>query len=186
MLETFNSTTFFPDLYNNLNQTITAPTVTTTMLWPLIPLFISTLLITFYLGTRLAEKHEWKLKQLNSVILIFVALDLLRYLYNNGNLTGDIDNVLNHPLRSFLVLIVGLYSLISLFYDFEERWQNNKLFNFIFSTNLINYCTYILIVVVYTGMYFNFAALISSVLIILTLLGLVEILKSLEGRFVKS
>jgi len=66
----------------------------TDMLWILIPLLFTLFLMELYFGRYKFEELGWNTAFSNTLVLIFVSLDLLRYLYNNGELIFGLKTIL--------------------------------------------------------------------------------------------
>jgi len=62
-------------------ELVSAPIIHTEMLWIMSPFLISVILTEIYYSRYKEEKTEWGSSLENSTVLLFVSLDLLRYLY---------------------------------------------------------------------------------------------------------
>lgn len=100
-------------------EILLAPFVTTEMLWILIPLLISIVLMELYFGRYILEEVGWGSVFGNAIVLIFVGLDLFRFLFNNGTLgLADFKNLL-----AIGVLLEGVVlTLISFFHLLPRHW----------------------------------------------------------------
>ena len=72
------------EILSRLTAIITAPYVYPHMLWIILPLLLSLLFTEFYFSRYTYEELGWGSAFGNALVLIFVSLDLLRYLYGQG------------------------------------------------------------------------------------------------------
>lgn len=157
-------------LYGLLDQffdLVIAPYTSPDMLWILIPLLISVISMELYFGRYKYEELGWSSAFGNAIVLIFVGLDLMRYLYNSGSL--GFQNIQN--LLAIAILLEGLLlTLIGFFHVLPKEWAFK-----IAAKAPTSVLAYIAIILIYSRVDITFSVILMSVLlgIILTwLLGL--------------
>lgn len=182
-----------PTFIDRLKQIILAPIEYPEMIWILTPMAVTLLLMTLYFGRYKREELGWNTAVGNSLVLLFVSLDLLQKAYPEAN-----------PLRALLVFLrtmsdsgfatevlpgivagmILLYSLFLLTADFHH-WLPKKLAFFISSSLPINILAYFGIIFVYGATagspppldwytFFAFFTLFAALYYFLSLIQLVE------------
>lgn len=182
-----------PTFLERLKQIIVAPIEYPEMIWILTPMVVTLFLMTLYFGRYKREELGWNTAVGNSLVLLFVSLDLLQKAYPEAN-----------PLRALLVFLrtlsdtglsadllpgvvagmILLYSLFLLTADFHH-WLPKKLAFFVSSSLPINILAYFGIIFVYGATagsplpldgytFFAFLALFVLLYYLLSLIQLVE------------
>jgi len=77
-------TYFQTEVYSRFIELVTAPYHHTELLWITIPLIIVVLLMEFYFGRYEKEELGWNTAVGNALVLLFVAMDLYRYVYEHS------------------------------------------------------------------------------------------------------
>lgn len=132
-----------------------APVYYKDMIWILIPLLVSLLLMEFYFNRYKAEELGWNTAFSNSLVLIFVSLDLLRFLYTHGML----DYV---TLENALVIAVVFLGLTLTVMTFFHALPKELAYGF--SSRLpINIVAYLAVVIIYAGIMIDFYTAVASV-----------------------
>lgn len=152
----------FENLFYTFIKFIYAPLIFKDMLWILLPLLFSIWLIELYFKRYPREGlgHHRSLE--NTIFLIFVFFDLIRYLLVNQNVNSA---------KVFVILVFLIFSVFVSFYDFFHKLPLKSLFK-ISSKTTIAFFTYIVIILIYSDM-----------LDIISLLHIVNILISVTGLF---
>lgn len=145
-------------LWERLITIIIAPSLVPKMIWILTPMLITLFLMTLYFGRYRKEELGWNTAFGNSLVLVFVGLDLLKLIYPGLN-----------PLRALLIFIRTLlawdektllalisicilgYGLILLFIDYFH-FLPKKIAFFISNGLSINIFAYFGIIFVYSRM----------------------------------
>lgn len=148
-----------PTLWERLSIIVGAPARYPEMIWILTPMIFTLLLMTFYFGRYRREELGWNTAVGNSLVLIFVSIDLYQRIYPDFN-----------PLRAFLVfwrtlfagglgaegilpgIVAGaifMYAIVLLTADFFH-WIPKKIAFFISSGLPINVLAYFGIIFVYS------------------------------------
>lgn len=145
----------FVELYQRFVDIVFAPFYYKDMVWILIPLLVSLLLMEFYFDRYKAEELGWNTAFGNSLVLIFVSLDLLRFLYIHGML----DYVTLENALVIAVVFLGLTLTVMTFFHVLP-----KELAYGFSSRLpINIVAYLAIVIVYAGIVIDFYTAVASV-----------------------
>lgn len=132
------------------------------MTWVIVPVVLTILIMEFYYFRNRHEETGWNTATANSLILMFIAADLFRFLYNKDLLSFSYYGSEEFYL-TILVSIVLLEGLVMFFMDFSHIWP--KFIAFHFSSHLtINLIAYTSIVIVYGGIPINFITIIAAIL----------------------
>jgi hypothetical protein len=75
---------FIPLVFLRLWDLITAPFRHAEMLWIILPLFFTLIVMEFYYDRHDDEEMSWGAALANSLVLIFVAIDLIKVSFNNA------------------------------------------------------------------------------------------------------
>ncbi|RJQ18140.1 hypothetical protein C4573_00265 [Candidatus Woesearchaeota archaeon] len=195
MNETFNSTVtnittqstnlfaqlkdiFIPTLYQRVSDFITAPLHVPNMLWIITPLIASILLMEFYFGRYSQEELGWNTAIGNSLILIFVGIDLLRRIYGDINpLTVNISELIIVK-KTIIAMVVIAGSFLLTFTEFFHMLP--KKFAFLVSSHLpINLIACFSIILVYADMPLDIYSALTCLLIFAALLLAFGMLKKI-------
>lgn len=128
--------------FDRFLEILFAPYFYREMLWILVPLIISIVLMELYFGRHKEEEVGWSSVFGNSIVLIFVALDLFRYLYVHG-LLGFTD------FRNLLAIGILLEGVVLTMVGFLHVLPENFAFSLgsKLPTSLIAYMAIILVYV---------------------------------------
>ncbi len=169
ILQNLWNSPFIQETFGRTLNILMAPGNNPNMIWILAPLSASILLMEFYFNRYKSEELGWNSAFGNSLVLIFVSLDILRFLSNNGKLSYV-------NTESALAISVILLGGVLTFMSFFHALPKNLAFG-LSSRFPINITAYLMIVIIYghipieiiTGI----AALIFSIMawIILKILG---------------
>jgi hypothetical protein len=106
------------DLYNRVNDIINAPVNTTDMLWMLLPMVATLLLMEFYFGRYKEEDMGWNTAFGNSIVLLFVAIDSFRHLYEpSGQEVLEFISTAS-DIKIIVPLLILLLALVLMLVDF--------------------------------------------------------------------
>ncbi|MBM3200253.1 hypothetical protein FJZ53_04910 [Candidatus Woesearchaeota archaeon] len=139
------------------------------MIWVFAPLVATLVLMELYSDYYKAEELGWNTAFGNNLVLIFVSLDLLRFLYNKGELGYA-------TLESALVIAVAILGVTLTVIDFFHSLPKDLAFGMSshFPVNIIACLT---IIIIYSGIkidiYTGVAAVVISV-IVYTILKIVN------------
>lgn len=166
------------EIYSNIMYFL-ALSIKPDVFWNVFPLILCTLLIIAYFSRYKNEREGWETYFSNSLVLVFVSLNLLRYIYNL-----DIPNAGNYfvyPMKSIAVLL--LLSIGALFMKFNFSHLLPERYTKIASSPLtINSIAYAVILYVYSTGTRGFAGIISLLIILLALILIFEAVKFPMGK----
>lgn len=132
--------TFLPELYERLVELLLAPTVIKEMLWIVIPLVAAMVLMEIYFGRYKLEKIGWNTAYGNSLVLLFISMDLIRFVVNNELIVS-----FSGALVVSLIIMGMFLAIFTFFHLFPENWAVGL------DTKLpINITAYIIVVMVYS------------------------------------
>lgn len=147
----------FVAIYQRLIEIILAPINHKEMFWILAPLLASLLLMELYFDHYKGEHLDWGSAFGNCLVLIFVSLDLLRFLYNR--------NMLEYvTLENALVIAVLLLGIALTLMDFFHVIPRDLAFGFS-SWLPVNLIACLTIIIIYAGIAIDFYTAVASVLI---------------------
>ena len=171
-----------PNVIARLLELLTAPKYNPDMIWMVTPLVITVLLMTFYFGKYGTEEIGWNTAVGNSLVLLFVSVDLLRQIYNGLGSTVIEASIMNYeanPIKTALSLTILFIALILLFLNFLHAIP--KRISFFLSSPLpINLTAYIAMAIVYTNVVFDGVTVIAGLVLFFILLGIIQMLKLIE------
>jgi len=138
---------------------VSAPLVVREMLWILFPMVLMLLLMEFYFGRYTGEDLGWNTAVGNSMVLVFVSIDLFRQLYGSSGLgqfqeagLAGLQQISPYvlPVKTVMAGFVGLVGISLLLTNFFHVLP--KKLAFVMSSSLpIDIIAYLAIVIVYTG-----------------------------------
>ncbi len=163
------------NVINRTQELITAPSQFPEMIWMVIPLIAVTFIMTFYFSTHKFEELGWNTAVSNSMIGIFIAIDLLRYLYNL-TFPGTIQNWFIDPLKFLVIAGVIAESLFLVFTDWLHFLPKKVAF-FISSPLPVNLTSYVVMTIVYTDVAIDRYTLFSGLLLFAVLFLLLHSIK---------
>lgn len=192
--ETINSSvnqTQVQTLFNNFGEgvwqrfleLVSAPGNHPNMIWIVTPLVIMLLLMQFYFGRYKREELGWNTAVGNSMVLIFVSLDLLRYIYGDTGINSlDVGSIpLNNFKATIIALVVGSAGFVMMFTNFFHIMP--KKFSFFISSSLpVNLMAYVAITLVYTSIPLDFFTLLAALILFVILLFFFNILHLIEPK----
>lgn len=176
-----NINQFVVILYDRLMDIITAPARIPGMLWIITPLVAALLLMEFYFGRYTKEELGWNTAVGNSLVLIFVSIDLLRYIYGDTNFLAMEVSQIFVVEKTIIALAVAAGSILLLFTEFFHMLP--KKFAFFVSSSLpVNLTAFFAIILVYSDIPLDVYTLISALVMFIALLIVFRILKMLVPK----
>lgn len=165
-----------------LNLLLTAPVHEPELIWLLIPLLFTLVVMTFYFGMYRREELGWNTALGNSIVLMFITLDLFRQIYHYTPVP-DMDNFINYPIQTILVIVIFTEALILALFAFYHVLPR-KVMYFIASPLPVNLQAYIIMSIVYTRFTPNWYMLSAAVLAFIILWCTTQIIKIIERALV--
>jgi len=140
-------------IYERAMEIVRQPVLNKEMLWILLPMLVSLFLIELYFGRYTEEELGWNSAVSNSLVLLFVGLNLASWLYSRKMLVGFTQvspAIMNVAIKKTVIAAVILFeSVLLLILNFFHLV--NKKFAFgISSSLLINFIGAISIILVYS------------------------------------
>jgi len=124
-----------------------APLYNQDMLWIAIPLLIATLFMTLYFGRYEAEELGWNTAFGNTMVFLFVAINLIKEMYKQG---GSFEALFE--TRLYFLMTVGLAGagMLLMFVTYFHLIPKRLAF-FLFSAPPINVSIYVAMAIVYAN-----------------------------------
>jgi len=154
--------------------------VTTEVLWVVLPLALATLIMVIYFEKYRGERSGWDTHVSNSLVLLFVALALLRFIYEMTE-EGAYNYVHFYPktLAVFILLVIGT---ILFFVNFEHLLPE-KTAAHLSSPLTVNLIAFIMILFVYSDIRLNYSNFVSLGLLLIVLLFVFNMIRWPARRF---
>ena len=138
------------------------------VLWAIAPLVITLFLVQIYFGRHRQEELGWESAYGNSVVLIFVVVDLVRYLIQRYGFYAVIQFG-NEAFYKLVIVAVIFFVAISLFFiDFFHSLSKRISF-FLSSALFIVFVAYLAIVSIYSDIIFDRHTAITAILFFVAL-----------------
>lgn len=152
-----------------------APFFNSQILWIAAPLLIATLLMALYFGKHPSENLGWNTAFGNSMVFLFVAIDIVRTLYNS-TVPGAWYNLVSPPLYAgvtIALLGIGILLLLVNYYHVLPR----KLDFLLCSGPPVNVACYTLASIVYAGVTPDRYTFFGALFLLLVLAALLRLLQ---------
>ncbi len=137
-----------PKTADRVLELILAPVANPDMFWLVIPLIIVTFFMTLYFGRYKYEELGWNTATSNSLVLLFISIDLLRYIYYSVD-SGSMQSYALYPTESLISLAILAISLLMITANYHHKIRKNVAF-FVSSPITINTIAYVVMAVVYS------------------------------------
>ena len=113
-----NSWTYIKiDFVNRAIDILRAPFENYNMLWMLLPLLATAILLEIYFGRYKDEELGWNTAVGNSLVLLFVAIDLFRHTYEQSGLTLH-NTLFSGDIKIVISLVIFVFAILLLLVDF--------------------------------------------------------------------
>ena len=160
---------FFPTFFDRFFELLYAPFQYPKMICILFPLLTTVLLLELYFGRYPREEKGYHYALENTVYLLFVAVDLVRYLI--------VEQTVITSVKAFTIIAIIIYAVILSIFDFFHKIPRKIAYK-TSSKSMIGFTAYIGIIVVYSDILLD----LSSLSLIVTGLSIVTLF--LMYRFV--
>lgn len=157
---------------------IQAPLLSPTMIWTIAPLIVVTLAMTYYFGKYPSEQLGWNTVLGNSIVLLFVSLDLLRTIHSYTT-PASFENVLLNPVKVGLIFLLLLEGILLAYAAFKHA-KLQKIVYFFASAQSINTQAYLLTVIVYLQLQPTLHTVLAAFIFFMTTLITLRILQEIE------
>lgn len=171
--------TISSNVFQRFTELITAPYHYKEMLWITLPLVIALLLMELYFGRYAKEELGWNTAVGNSLVLIFVTIDLIRHLTSITTDPSFMNVVFGNFDKIILIAIVAFSSLWLLTAEFFH-FIPKKLAFLISSSLPVNITAYIIIIAVYTAIPLDLTTLIAAIMLFIALMLVFKIIHFFE------
>lgn len=168
--------------WERLVELLTAPAVNPSMIWIITPLIVALVLMTFYFGKYARDELGWNTAVGNSIVLLFVAIDLFRYVFNLST-PGSIINYELHPISTVICIIVAIEAVTLMLTSFFKALPKSVTF-FLCAPLPVNLQAYIAISIVYTNITLDWFTLLAVIVLFIFLYILLKILQFLERKLI--
>jgi len=155
-----------------------APLHAPEMWWIITPLIVITFVMAFYFGKYIREKLGWNTALGNSIVLLFVSIDLLRTIYQY-TIPASWMNFLGHPVEVLIIAAVIIEGLLLSYTAFEHALPAKVMF-FIASPLPVNVQAYVLTAVVYAKLLTTWYTLLAAILLFAVLFIVLRLLQEIE------
>lgn len=180
---------FWDALITRLSDIVMAPYLHKEMLWIITPMIITIVMMELYFGRYRKEELGWNSAVANSLVLMFVSIDLLRRIYGDDGfmsfLTSELFSSIDIPVKTFIALLLLFYGFLLLFFNFFHIFPKKVAF-FISSSLPVNFLAYMAIVVIYSNLPIiesdGYLTLIASMIFLFVLFLFFTILQVLEPK----
>lgn len=144
--------TFFATTWERFIDLVLAPYFFQSMIWIIVPMLVTICIMEFYFVRYRHEELGWNTAVGNSIVLIFVSIDLFRQIYqDNLSQLFSIDSLTNLPFVTICAGVVCLGGIGLLVFNFWHIIP--KRLSFLISSSLpINTIAYVSIILVYSNM----------------------------------
>lgn len=157
-----------------------APYTVPEMIWIIVPLIITTLAMTLYFGKYRKEKLGWNTALGNSIVLLFVGIDLLRTLYHY-DASPSFNQYLLHPIKTLIIAFIMIEGTVLAYVAFKHALPEKLVF-FMTSPVSINLQAYVMIVIIYLRMIPTVYTLAATVLLFCALYIVLRTIQKIEYR----
>ncbi|MBN2454332.1 hypothetical protein JXB11_02190 [Candidatus Woesearchaeota archaeon] len=174
----------WPQIWDKFVALTTAIFKNPDMLWIVTPLIITLILMEFYFGRYRKEELGWNSAVGNSLVLVFVSVDLLRQLYSDyftfAGVGGRFPDVAVETLIALLIGIIGITIMVSDFFHAIPKWLAFKLS----SVLIINFLAYFGIAMIYGEIEFNWAIVIAAAMLFVLMDTIFALIHMVEPEYV--
>lgn len=169
----------FPAVLTRFFDLLAAPLTDQKMLWTAVPLVIATLFITLYFGKYKQEQLGWNTAFENTMVFLFVSLNIVQYMYYSGG-TGSWDNVFSNGIYLTSTLALMATAILLMIITYYHLLPKSAAF-FIFSAPPVNVSVYVIMTIIYTGVPADLITLAAAVLLFFVIFLFLRTLQFLES-----
>jgi hypothetical protein len=161
---------FLANVLERLSELILAPAKHPDMIWIVLPLLVVIIMMTLYFARYNEEELGWNTALGNSLVLVFVSIDLFRTIYNKTN-PATIYNYSHNIWATLLVLFLFSIGFLLMYANFSHT-PPKKVAYFISSSLMTNLLAYVMITIIYSSITVNWITILAGLIyfIILALL----------------
>ena len=157
------------EIFNRFIELAEAPLVYKEMLWIIIPLLLTMLLMELYFGRYKYEELGWNTAYGNALVLIFVAVDLFRWLYMNDMLTYL-------HLKNVLAIAVVFEGILLTLINFLHLLPKEVAFG-VSSKLPMNFIAYTAVILIYSNIPIDWITLAASILFLVAMAVFIKLVQ---------
>ncbi|MBD3389667.1 hypothetical protein GF415_01795 [Candidatus Micrarchaeota archaeon] len=157
---------------------VMAPASEPDMLWFAIPLVIATVMMALYFGRYRWEELGWNSSFANTMVFLFVSIDLVRRMYES-QVPFSWMNIYENPLYITITVVLALFSIASMLVVYYHLLPKKLAFT-IFSNLPVNLAIYTVMTIVYVGVPADWTTVGAGVLLFLVVWLLLKFLQFLQ------
>jgi hypothetical protein len=167
-----------PAVLIKLKDIILAPIMHPKMFWISIPLILTFILKEYYFAKHAEEKFSWGTAFANSIVLLFVSLDLIRYIYTGYEFQSFKILFEETFVKAIIAISIGIFGILLTIGNFKHSIPES--IAFIFSSPLIiNVWAYFAIISVYTNVlepysFANYIITFSSFMLLFIIIVIID------------
>jgi len=162
-------------------ELVQAPITEPKMLWMATPLIIATLFMTLYFGKYRKEELGWNTAFGNTMVFLFVSLNIIQAMYYDANGVGSLNNLFANPFHLTMTIVLIAIAVFLMLVTYYHLLPKRVAF-FLFAAPPINVTVYVLMTMVYTEVPADYITLGAAVLLFLVISIFLKILQALESR----
>lgn len=171
----------FKLLLERFVQLVKAPIINPDMLWIALPLLLTLVIIELYFGRYRDEKLGWNTALTNTLVLIFVSLNLFQQVFRSEG--GSFFRA-TFTTGFYIALFIFVLGIVLFLVDFFHTLPRGLAFTI--SAHLpVNLTAYTAIVLVYNKIPLDFATILAWIAMIIILGIIFFFIKLLEPRGVR-
>ncbi|PIZ50913.1 hypothetical protein COY27_05515 [Candidatus Woesearchaeota archaeon CG_4_10_14_0_2_um_filter_33_13] len=158
---------YFIMFVNRFLELLKSPSTHSEMFWIIIPLVMVMALMTIYFSKYTDEELGWNTALGNSLILIFVSMNLFREIFESTT-PGSVQNFVDFGGATILVTLLLVVGLILLFMNFSH-FVPKKTAYIISSPLAINLVSYVTIAIIYSHVPIDTITILAAILLLVVL-----------------
>lgn len=160
-------------------ELVEAPLNEPDMLWFAIPLLIATIMMSLYFGRYRKEELGWNSAFANTMVFIFVSIDIIRRMYES-TVPYSWMNIWDNPLYLMITLVLGGFGFLSMIIIYYHLLPKKLAFS-LFWNLPVNIAVYVIMCVVYAGVALDQYTVFAGMLLFVAVWLLLKFLQWLQG-----
>lgn len=160
---------------NELGLLFRAPILVPEIWWIITPLIFLVFILTFYFGKYIKEELGWNTALSNSIVLVFICIDLLRTIYHYTQ-PASVWNFAWHPEKVAIIFFIMLEGMLLSYTAFKHALPKWVMF-FIASPASVNSQAYILTTIIYLQIEPTIYTLYAALVFLAILIGTITLIR---------
>jgi len=170
-------TNIITEIFIRFHDLLLAPLTHKEMLWIAIPLLLTTILLELYFARYKFEELGWNSAYANTLVLVFVSIDLFRFLYTNDQL----NYITGKNALAIIVAILGILLAVS---NYLHVWSKDIAYG-ISGKLPINVLAYMSIILIYSNIPIDIITLIASLGILALFIIIILIIRFITPKAIE-